>query len=213
MANALALVHDSWKAIFQPVHSQIEAVLKRLDGEETTPPLSQIFAAFEIPLESVKVVIVGQDPYPTEGYATGMAFSVCKGVAPLPGSLRNILKELQSDVGATPPDQGDLTPWCENGVLLLNRVLTTKVGVSNAHGSLGWQEITEHICRELGRRKIVAILWGRSAHELAPLFPLHILGVHPSPLSAHRGFFGSKPFSKVNEILRGAGKAEVDWNL
>jgi uracil-DNA glycosylase len=184
-----------------------------LQGQEIAPPFQLIFKAFEIDLESIKCVIVGQDPYPTPGNAMGLALSVNPSVAKIPASLRNIFTELNTDVGIMLPKNGDLTSWSKHGVLLLNRILTTETGESDAHSNLGWEKITNHIACELGKRGVVAILWGKKAQELAQFFPLRVESVHPSPLSAYKGFFGSKPFSKVNALLRSSGKSSIDWSL
>jgi uracil-DNA glycosylase len=159
----------------------------------------------------VRCVIIGQDPYPTAGHANGLSFSTHPSVTPLPKSLQNIFTEYQSDLGETAPLNGDLSSWDSQGVMLLNRVLTTEVGTANAHTKFGWQRITDAVARELGARGVVAILWGRQAQELAQFFPYRVESPHPSPLSAYRGFFGSKPFSKVNAILVAQGKPRISW--
>ena len=206
-------VHSSWAPIFEPIRGQIEDVLQTIEAEEITPPRDSIFRAFAIDLASVRCVIVGQDPYPTPENAMGLAFSIPAHVEKIPKSLKNIFIELESDIGISTPSHGDLTRWMNSGVLLLNRVLTTRPGESDAHRAIGWQKVTDHIARELGKRGVVAILWGRQAQELSPYFTDSVEGAHPSPLSAYRGFFGSKPFSRVNEILRRNGLAEIDWSL
>ncbi len=169
--------------------------------------------ALSVSIESISVVIIGQDPYPTPGHAHGLAFSVSSDITPLPASLRNIFKELESDVGIPVSANGDLSRWVQQGVLLLNRILTTESGYSLKHELLGWQEITNEIARILGQRPVVAILWGKNAQELSHFFDpgLTITSAHPSPLSAYRGFFGSKPFTKCNEILRGYTRPEIQW--
>jgi len=187
--------------------------MQSLGDQECAPPKDSIFAAFQVDLATVCCVIVGQDPYPATGNAMGLAFSVSPHVSKMPQSLKNIFAELKSDQGIPTPVTGDLSPWMSSGVLLLNRVLTTRVGESNAHANLGWQKITDHIARELGNRNVVAILWGQQAQELSSYFPLRVEGVHPSPLSAYRGFFGSHPFSKVNELLISTGRPPIDWSL
>ena len=187
--------------------------MQSLTNQECAPPKDSIFAAFQIDLATVRCVIVGQDPYPTPGNAMGLAFSINPIVKKIPASLKNIFTELESDQGISTPVTGDLSPWMSSGVLLLNRVLTTRVGESNAHANLGWQRITDHIARELGNRNVVAILWGQQAQELSSYFPLRVEGVHPSPLSAYRGFFGSHPFSQVNELLISTGRPPIDWSL
>ena len=206
-------VHSSWEVIFQPIQGEIDAILRLLQDEECTPPKDLIFAAFQSELSNIRCVIVGQDPYPSAGNAMGLAFSVDPSVEKIPASLKNIFNELQSDQGIAIPDDGDLSAWSKEGVLLLNRVLTTRVGESNAHIGLGWQKVTDHIARELGKRPLVAILWGRHAQELAPYFRMRVESVHPSPLSAYRGFFGSKPFSKVNALLHSMNIKPIDWSL
>ena len=206
-------VHSSWKAIFQPIQGEIDAILRLLQEEECAPPKEFIFAAFQSDLSSIRCVIVGQDPYPGAGNAMGLAFSVDPSIEKIPASLKNIFIELESDQGIAIPDDGDLTPWSTQGVLLLNRVLTTRVGESNAHIGIGWQKVTNHIARELGKRPLVAILWGRHAQELVPYFPMRVESVHPSPLSAYRGFFGSRPFSKINHILVSQGREPINWKL
>jgi uracil-DNA glycosylase len=206
-------VHDSWKRLLEPVAADIEKILKKIASEDIAPRHEEIFRALDIDLEEVQVVIFGQDPYPTEGNAMGLAFSVPTNVTQIPASLRNIFLELESDLGLGRPLSGDLASWERSGVLLLNRVLTTRVGETAAHSDLGWQNITNHIARELGARGVVAILWGKSALELSGYFSNFISSAHPSPLSAYRGFLGSKPFSRVNELLINQGKNPIDWSL
>ena len=182
------------------------------------PTREQVLAAFTRPFAQVRVLVVGQDPYPTSGQAVGLAFSVAPGLRPLPRSLQNIVRELADDLG--PGSQGvdgDLTPWCEQGVLLLNRVLTVAPGAAGSHRGKGWEQITDQAIRALVRRgdPLVAVLWGRDAQTLRPLLadvPL-VQSAHPSPLSASRGFFGSRPFSRVNALLVAQGAEPVDWSL
>jgi uracil-DNA glycosylase len=206
-------VHDSWLPLLSNHRAKISKVLKSLEGDDFEPPLEKIWRACEQDLNRIRVVIIGQDPYPTRNFADGLAFSTAKEVEKRPASLRNIFKELKGDLGLPTPSSGDLSPWSERGVLLLNRVLTTRVGKSDAHGDLGWQEITDAIAAELGARNTVAILWGAKAQELRDFFPERIESVHPSPLSAYRGFFGSKPFSRTNAILLNRKEAVIDWSL
>jgi len=206
-------VHSSWAPVLKPLEGLISEVLSRIEGEDTAPARELIFQAFATDLESIRCVIIGQDPYPTPGNAMGLAFSVPHDVKPIPQSLKNIFTELESDVGISAPSCGDLSPWTKSGVLLLNRVLTTRLGESDAHKNVGWQEFTDQIASELGKRDIVAILWGRQAQELSKFFRYSVTSVHPSPLSAYRGFFGSKPFSQVNEILTRTGRAPINWSL
>jgi len=176
------------------------------------PDFSKIFRALSNSIQSTSVVIFGQDPYPTKGHAHGLAFSVDNSVSPLPPSLRNIFEELRTDCGIT-RNSGDLSDWFAQGVMLMNRVLSTETGASMAHLNLGWQEITDAVAQELGKHDVVAILWGKNAGELAEYFRAdwRIESVHPSPLSAYRGFFGSKPFSRCNEILESSNKISIRW--
>ena len=179
---------------------------------DIAPEFSHVFRSLSRPIESTRAVIFGQDPYPTKGHAHGLAFSVDQSVSTLPPSLRNILTELSSDLGVT-RRSGDLSDWFDQGVLLVNRVLTTQTGSSLAHSNFGWQEVTDAVAQELGRHDVVAILWGKSAGELSRYFRTEwqIQSVHPSPLSAYRGFFGSKPFSRCNEILVSHKKSPIHW--
>jgi uracil-DNA glycosylase len=143
----------------------------------------------------------------------GLAFSTSREITKIPQSLRNIFTELESDQGHAAPAQGDLSKWSNDGVLLLNRVLTTRQGESNAHEKIGWQRVTDHIASELGKRDVVAVLWGRQAQELSKFFTFKVEGVHPSPLSAYRGFFGSRPFAQVNQLLIAQGREPINWKL
>lgn len=187
------------------------------------PASHNILRAFTIPFDSIKVLIVGQDPYPTPGHPVGLSFCVAPNVHPLPKSLINIYKELVDDLGVPMPTNGDLTPWTERGVMLLNRCLTVGVGRPNSHQGKGWEEVTEAAIRALNARTdadgkpkpLVAILWGRNAQSLEPLLTnaFIIKSPHPSPLSASRGFFGSKPFSRANQALVTMGADPVDWTL
>jgi uracil-DNA glycosylase len=205
-------VHSTWRPFFQTHEEQVNAILSKLIDEDLTPSRSEIFKSFRYPLDAVRALIIGQDPYPGESVANGLAFSTSQGSI-IPASLRNIFKELQNDLGIEPPHNGDLSRWSENGVMLLNRVLTTKVGASNAHICLGWEEFTYSVAEELANRGVVAILWGSQARKLSYLFENSIESVHPSPLSAYRGFFGSRPFSQVNAILQKRGEIPIAWKL
>ena len=206
-----SLVHSSWRSILEPHQELISQILTEISSQEFTPPRSQIFRAFQTPLDSIRCLIVGQDPYPTPGHAHGLSFSTDQSIKPLPKSLQNIFTELKSDTGKEIPQSGDLSAWTTQGVMLLNRVLTTKVGEANAHSKLGWQKITDAVAQELGNRDVVAVLWGKQAQELSGYFRFKIESAHPSPLSSYRGFFGSKPFSRVNEILISQGKEPIQW--
>jgi uracil-DNA glycosylase len=206
-------VHSSWKPVLEPFSADIARIFASLQGSSIAPAQDRIFAALEVPLSEVRCVIVGQDPYPTAGNAHGLAFSIPNEVRKIPASLQNILKELHSDLGCEIPQSGNLEKWRDEGVLLLNRILTTEVGSSKAHSNLGWQVITKSIAEAAADQDAVAILWGKEAQTLAPVFKESITSVHPSPLSAYRGFFGSKPFSKVNEVLIRMGREPIDWRL
>ncbi len=185
----------------------------RLEGMDFLPPAGAVLRAFKQPLDQIKVVIFGQDPYPTIGHANGLAFSVEAGITPLPKTLQNILKEYESDLGKTFIHGGDLTGWSEQGVALINRTLTVAPGRSNSHLKFGWREFTDEVANILGQRDVVAILWGNNASELSGYFrdEFKIESPHPSPLSAYRGFFGSKPFTRANAILRDLGKEPIHW--
>lgn len=205
-------LHPEWQEELQEHKELIEEIDQFVQGCEITPSYDLIFRALNKPIDSTRVVIFGQDPYPKKGHAHGLAFSVDASVSPLPASLRNVFKELQSDVGID-RTKGDLSDWCEQGVMLINRVLTTDVGQSLAHSHIGWEEITNSVALALGKRGVLAVLWGNSALELKKFFPDdHVIAsVHPSPLSVYRGFFGSKPFSQVNEILTNKGYPTISW--
>ena len=190
----------------------IDTIDSYIVNTAVAPDYKLIFRALSRPIDSTRVVIFGQDPYPTKGVAHGLAFSVDSSVEKLPPSLRNIYKELQTDLGVTRTN-GDLSDWADQGVMLVNRVLSTEVGKSMAHDTLGWQQITETVAQLLGDRDVIAVLWGSSALELKRYFNEGsvISSVHPSPLSAYRGFFGSQPFSRINAKLREKGLKEVTW--
>jgi len=210
-AEALAPVTDTLAGIGAFLRAE------RAAGRPFLPAPDRILAAFGLPLDDVRVLIVGQDPYPTSGHPVGLSFSVAPHVRPLPGSLRNILAEYGSDLELPAPRCGDLSAWGARGVMLLNRVLTVRPGQPASHAGIGWEAVTEHAIRALARRErpLVAILWGRQARTLAPLLAPHpcIESAHPSPLSAHAGFFGSRPFSRANEHLIALGAQPVDWRL
>lgn len=215
-------VDPGWAAVLEPVAAEVETIGDFLRAETDAgraflPAGANVLRAFAYPFESVRVLIVGQDPYPTPGHAIGLAFAVDRDVRPVPRSLQNIYRELHDDLGIPPAAHGDLTGWAENGVMLLNRVLTVETGSTGSHRSRGWEAITETAIRALVDRggPLVAILWGRDARALVPLFgtvPV-IESAHPSPLSARNGFFGSRPFSRANELLEAQGAAPIDWRL
>ena len=213
-----SLVPDPWKELLQDYNSQIDELGTKLQkqadqGERILPDKKHLFRALELKPEQVKVIIVGQDPYPNISDAIGLSFAVPPRKTGLPGSLLNIQKEIMTDIGSTTTADGDLTKWASQGVMLLNRVLTVTAGESGSHSKLGWQGITEKIVAHCANLGAVGLLWGSSARELAHLFSEDCLveGVHPSPLSAHRGFLGSKPFSRVNQLLENKGKTAIIW--
>ncbi|PWG59817.1 uracil-DNA glycosylase [Bifidobacterium catulorum] len=226
--NLDELVEAGWAEALKDVEPQVHAMGDFLRGELSEgrrylPASRNILRAFTIPFDSIKVLIVGQDPYPTPGHPVGLSFSVAPEVSPLPGSLRNIYTELMDDVHVPRPANGDLTPWTRRGVMLLNRCLTVQVGKPASHRGRGWEQITDAAIAALDARTdadgspkpLVAILWGRQAQTLEPLLrhATIIKSPHPSPLSARYGFFGSKPFSRANEALTAMGAQPVDWSL
>ena len=187
------------------------------EGHGYLPAGDAVLRAFTIPVDRVRVLVVGQDPYPTPGHPIGLSFAVAPDVRPLPRSLQNIYRELVDDLGVPAPTTGDLTPWAEQGVMLLNRCLTVRPGSPNSHQGRGWEEVTDRAIEVLARRggPLVAILWGRNARNLAPrLGPVpRVESPHPSPMSARHGFFGSRPFSRTNALLADQGTAPIDWRL
>lgn len=216
------LIDPGWAEALAPVAGTIAELGDFLRAETAAgrpylPEGVNVLRAFRQPLPDVRVLIVGQDPYPTPGHAIGLSFAVERSVRPIPRSLVNIYRELNDDLGIPPAPHGDLTAWAEHGVMLLNRVLTVQAGVSGSHRGTGWELVTEAAIRALVARDapLVAILWGRDAATLAPLLgatPI-VRSAHPSPLSAHNGFFGSRPFSRANELLVAQGAEPVDWRL
>jgi uracil-DNA glycosylase len=210
-AEALAPVEPTVLAMGDFLRAEVEA------GRGYLPEGRNVLRAFRTPLQDVRVLIVGQDPYPTPGHPIGLSFAVEGHVRPIPRSLTNIYKELQADLGVPPVPHGDLTAWTEHGVMLLNRCLTVRPGAPASHRGRGWEQVTEHAIRTLAARggSLVAILWGRDAAALAPMLaPVPLIeSAHPSPLSASRGFFGSKPFSRANALLEEQGAAPIDWAL
>lgn len=223
MARPLSeLVAPDWAAALQPVAGRIAELgdflrAETAAGRRYLPAGDSVLRAFTRPLADVRVLIVGQDPYPTPGHPVGLSFSVERGVRPVPRSLQNIYKELHDDLGLPVPNHGDLSAWADHGVMLLNRVLTVQEGNSGSHRGKGWEAVTEAAIRALVARggPLVAILWGRDAASLKPLLGSTptIQSAHPSPLSASGGFFGSRPFSRANELLVAQGAQPVDWSL
>ncbi|GAB3086289.1 uracil-DNA glycosylase [Nocardioides zeae] len=220
------LVAADWAEAMREVDPTIDERVAALGGflrEEIAagrpylPAGEHVFRAFERPLAEVRVLVVGQDPYPTPGHPIGLSFAVARDVRPIPRSLANIYRELHDDLGVTPPAHGDLTAWADQGVMLLNRCLTVRPGASGSHRGQGWEHVTATAITAWVRRggPRVALLWGRDAQGLAPHLGdvPSVASVHPSPLSASRGFFGSRPFSEVNALLEEQGGAPVDWAL
>lgn len=215
-------LHPSWWGPLAEETSRLRALeifLNRevASGREFLPEPENVFRAFQEPFESIRVIIVGQDPYPTPGHSMGLAFSTRPEVQPIPRSLRNIYQELERDLKIPQATTGDLRPWAKQGVLLLNRVLTVQSGVISSHRRLGWEGFTEQVIRKLAARgtPLVGVLWGREARTLKrhfAKFPI-IESAHPSPLSATRGFIGSRPFSRTNDLLKQQGADPIDWSL
>ena len=216
------LVHPTWVPALEPVADTLSAMGDFLRAEVAAgrgylPAGDRVLRAFSLPLPDVRVLPVGQDPYPTPGHPVGLSFSVAADVQPVPRSLQNIYAELGTDLGLPTPGTGDLTPWFERGVMLLNRVLTVRPGASASHQGKGWETVTAQAISALVARggPLVAILWGRQAQSLAPMLAdvPRIESAHPSPLSARSGFFGSRPFSRTNHLLAQQGAAPIDWRL
>ncbi|WP_460789765.1 uracil-DNA glycosylase [Microbacterium lacusdiani] len=222
------LMDRGWAEALAPVAGDIAALGERLrhevaEGRGYLPAGERVLRAFQRPLADVRVLIVGQDPYPTPGHPIGLSFAVERHVRPLPRSLQNIYRELNDDLGIPPAPHGDLSAWSDQGVMLLNRVLTVRPGEAASHRGWGWERVTEHAIHVLVDRggPLVAILWGRDAAGLKPLLASTggrpgvpwVESAHPSPLSASRGFFGSRPFSRVNALLEAQGGGPVDWRI
>ncbi|MDR5712613.1 uracil-DNA glycosylase [Nesterenkonia flava] len=223
--NLIAPLEAGWETALASQTQQFASVAEALTarrqaGEQILPAPENILRAFRQPFQDVRVLVIGQDPYPTPGHPIGMSFAVAADVRPLPRSLQNIYKELHSDLGIEPAAHGDLTAWADQGVLMLNRVLTVTAGAPASHRGLGWEQITEAaVCALVERgQPLVSILWGAQARQLQPLLEsgAHtrvIVSPHPSPLSASRGFFGSRPFSRTNAALKELGSAPIDWRI
>ncbi len=216
------IVDPGWAVALAPVADDIARMgdflrAEVLAGRGYLPAGEHVLRAFTRPFDDVRVLVVGQDPYPTPGHPIGLSFSVDAHVRPVPRSLANIYRELVDDLGIPMPSTGDLSPWADRGVLLLNRVLTVTPGRPASHRGKGWEAVTEQAIRALVARDrpLVAVLWGRDAQSLAPMLGATdvVASAHPSPLSASGGFFGSKPFSRVNDLLARAGSPPIDWTL
>jgi uracil-DNA glycosylase len=220
--SLLDVLGPGWPEALAPVAGTISDLgdflrAEREAGRGFLPAGANVLRAFSQPLADVRVLIAGQDPYPTPGHPVGLSFSVAPDVRPLPKSLVNIFREYGEDLGHPPPATGDLSPWADHGVLLLNRVLSVAPGQPGSHRNRGWEQVTDQAIRALAARDapLVAILWGRDARNLRPLLGATpcIESAHPSPLSASGGFFGSRPFSRANELLAAQGAEPVDWRL
>jgi uracil-DNA glycosylase len=216
------LIDPGWAQALEPVESSVASMGEFLRAEVAAgrgylPSGPNVLRAFTRPLAGVRVLVMGQDPYPTPGHAVGLSFSVAADVRPIPRSLANIYRELVDDTGCANPTSGDLSPWADRGVLLLNRVLTVQPGAPGSHRRKGWEPVTEQAIRALVARggPLVAVLWGRDAQSLVPMLGStpYVASAHPSPLSADRGFFGSRPFSRVNALLVERGAPPIDWAL
>ena len=215
-------IASDWAEALAPVEGQLAELGRflneeRASGQRVLPAVDRILAAFQRPLADVRVLIVGQDPYPTPGHPIGLSFATAPDVRPIPRSLQNMYRELNDDLGIDPAPHGDLTAWADHGVMLLNRVLTVRAGAPASHRGKGWEAVTECAIRALVARggPLVAVLWGNDARQLASMLGdvPRIESPHPSPLSASRGFFGSRPFSRVNDLLARQGAEPVDWSL
>ncbi len=221
-SESVSGVDPSWGPVFARATTSLDEIDKRLDNEALTgvrhaPARADIFRAFCAPLDSIRVVILGQDPYPTRGHAVGLSFSTNRDVRPLPRSLTNIYAELRDDLGIDPAEHGDLSRWVDQGVMLLNTSLTVREGEAGSHRAWPWRNVTGAALRALAERggPLVAVLWGREAQWAAALLNGvdSIESAHPSPLSAHKGFFGSRPFSRTNASLVNQGGDPIDWRV
>ena len=221
-AVTAGLVAPDWAEALAPLERDFVAIARTLQkrraaGEHVLPATGNILRAFRLPLADARVLVMGQDPYPTPGHSVGLSFSTQATVHPLPRSLKNIYTELESDLGIPAPTHGDLTAWADQGVVLLNRVLTVCAGDAGSHRGIGWESVTDAAIEALAARgtPLVAILWGKDAQALGDRLgdTPAITSAHPSPLSARRGFFGSRPFSRTNQLLQQQGAAPIDWSL
>ncbi len=208
-------LHPNWRKLLGESVQLLLPIEEKLSTEDYLPGKANLLRSLTFNPLDAKVLILGQDPYPNKEDAMGLAFSTARADGSLPASLKNIFIELNSDLGIEKPTSGDLTPWCNQGVVLLNRTLSCRIGESGSHRDLGWREFTFEVVKVLADLGVVAILWGKSAQELSNLFTKErvIESVHPSPLSAYRGFFGSKPFSRANDLLQASNRQAINWEL
>ena len=211
----LAQIDDSWQPLFNEYQVELTAIEAVIASQRIAPSREQVLRVFGFPVDHYRAVIVGQDPYPTSGYANGLASSVNPELTKLPASLKNIFTEYVADTGFPYPQTGDLSKWANEGVALLNSSLTLNLDNKSEHLRIGWQRITNAAIEILVDRGCVAILWGSQAQKLGSHFSTshRVESVHPSPLSAYRGFFGSKPFTKCNELLVASGQLPINWRL
>lgn len=208
-------LHPGWRDLLRGSLDFLDQIEQRLKESYFLPKQQDVMKCLTFDPLASKVLILGQDPYPNEIDAMGLAFSTARRDGSLPASLKNIYRELVDDLDISHPTSGDLSRWCEQGVVLLNRSLTCAPGESNSHSNIGWRDFTDQVVSILAQQGVIAILWGNSAQEVEERFPKSdcITSVHPSPLSAYRGFFGSKPFSRANQILLAKGREPIDWRL
>ena len=208
-------LHAGWREMLKGSLDLLDEIENKLQTDAYLPAHKDVMKSLSFDPAQARVLILGQDPYPGAVDAMGLAFSTARSDGKLPASLKNIYRELVDDLGVSHPTSGDLSPWCKRGVILLNRSLTCAEGESNSHKDLGWREFTDQVVSILAQQGVVAILWGANAQEVEHYFHKSdcISSVHPSPLSAYRGFFGSKPFSRANQILATKGHAPIDWRL
>ena len=208
-------LHPGWRELLKGSLDLLDRIEDQLGKDTFLPSREDVMKSLSFDPRQAKVLILGQDPYPNADDAMGLAFSTARTDGKLPASLKNIYRELVDDLGLSHPTSGDLTPWCKRGVILLNRSLTCAEGESNSHKDLGWREFTDQVVDVLAQQGVVAILWGANAQEVERYFPKSdcIISVHPSPLSSYRGFFGSKPFSRANQILTSKGHEPIDWSI
>lgn len=208
-------LHPGWRDLLKGSLDLLDQIENDLQAGTYLPKGKDVMTSLTFDPTQARVLILGQDPYPSAIDAMGLAFSTARSDGRLPASLRNIYRELVDDLGVAYPSTGDLSPWCKQGVVLLNRTLTCAEGESNSHKDIGWRVFTDQVVSILAKQGVVAILWGKNAQEVADCFPEDrcIRSVHPSPLSAHRGFFGSKPFSRANQLLVAKEQDPIDWRL
>lgn len=208
-------LHPGWRELLMGSLDLLDEIESKLQAEAYLPAHEDVMKSLSFDPAQARILILGQDPYPSAVDAMGLAFSTARSDGKLPASLKNIYRELVDDLGVSHPTSGDLSTWCKQGVVLLNRTLTCAEGRSNSHKDLGWREFTDQVVSIFAEQGVVAILWGADAQEVEHYFPKSdcIISVHPSPLSAYRGFFGSKPFSKANQILTAKGQLPINWQI